>query len=158
MPTPSYIKKLRKSFGHGLLIAPAVNAIVRDRQGRVLICLRRDTNEWALPGGIVEPGESVLKAVHREVREETGISCRIHHLTGLYSSKHEIITYPNKDRLHVVVATFLCTTEHTKLQSQTDETTGAAFVSPAKAFQLLSTRYRRRMRDALSKKKSAQVT
>jgi 8-oxo-dGTP diphosphatase len=38
---------------------------------RVLLA-RNDRNEWELPGGRPEPGESEAEAVVREVREETG--------------------------------------------------------------------------------------
>ena len=158
MPLSTYIKKLRRYVGHDLLIVPAVNAIVRDRRDRILVCRRKDTNEWALPGGIVEPSESILKTVRREVYEETGVTCRIIRLTGVYSGKTEVITYPNKDRLHVVVTVFLCKASSIRLRIQTEETAGAKFVLPSYAFRVLATRYSQRLYDALSKKKSAQVT
>lgn len=158
MPTPAYIKKLRRHIGHKMLIVPAVNAVVCDHRGRVLVCRRKDTGEWALPGGLVEPGESILKTVLREVREETGITCRVTRLTGVYSGKTEIITYPNKDRVHAVVTVFLCSTNSTRLKIQIEEITGTEFVSPSRALLILASRYSQRLFDALSKKKSAHVT
>ena len=54
-------------------------------EGRILLVLR--ANEpgkglWALPGGVVEYGETVEDAVVREVLEETGIKIRVEGLAG----------------------------------------------------------------------------
>jgi ADP-ribose pyrophosphatase YjhB (NUDIX family) len=51
-------------------IVPAVSAIVTDDQDRILLIRRTDNNYWSIPGGQVEPGESLPQAVTREVAEE----------------------------------------------------------------------------------------
>jgi 8-oxo-dGTP pyrophosphatase MutT (NUDIX family) len=48
--------------------------LVRDDAGRVLLCQLTYKNDWDLPGGVVEVGESPHLAVAREVREELGLS------------------------------------------------------------------------------------
>jgi ADP-ribose pyrophosphatase YjhB (NUDIX family) len=56
-----------------------VSAIVTDAAGRVLLVRRSHAPEagrWALPGGKVEPGETLADAVIREVVEETGLAVR----------------------------------------------------------------------------------
>jgi len=40
---------------------------------------------WCVPGGRVEFGETVEEAVHREVKEETGLDVEIERMTGIYS-------------------------------------------------------------------------
>lgn len=53
----------------------AAYAVVTSERGALLCQLSSRTNSegrWALPGGGVDPGESPLDAVHREVWEETG--------------------------------------------------------------------------------------
>lgn len=56
-----------------------VRAIIRDRDGRVLLLRRPDGDMggggWCLPGGKVDIGETVEEAVRREVREETALVC-----------------------------------------------------------------------------------
>jgi 8-oxo-dGTP diphosphatase len=54
-----------------------VGAALHDRSGRVLL-LHRTAGDfmgglWELPSGGVAPGEDLLDALHREVKEETGL-------------------------------------------------------------------------------------
>jgi 8-oxo-dGTP pyrophosphatase MutT (NUDIX family) len=48
--------------------------LVRDRDRRVLLCRLTYKQDWDLPGGVVEVGESPQLAVSREVREELALS------------------------------------------------------------------------------------
>ena len=47
--------------------------LVRDAEGRVLLCRLTYKNDWDLPGGVVEVNESPREAVSREVEEELGL-------------------------------------------------------------------------------------
>src|SRR4051794_6012251 len=47
--------------------------LVRDLDGRVLICQLTYKRDWDLPGGVVEVGESPRLAAAREVREELAL-------------------------------------------------------------------------------------
>lgn len=58
----------------------AVGAVVVDAAGRVLLVRRGrppSAGEWSLPGGHVEPGESLEAAIAREVLEETAVPARV---------------------------------------------------------------------------------
>lgn len=52
-----------------------VGALIVGPDGRVLLIRTHKWGDrWGVPGGKVDWGESLLDAVHREVREETGLS------------------------------------------------------------------------------------
>jgi len=50
-----------------MVIRPGVSAIILTGEG-LLLQRRSDNRLWGLPGGGVEPGESVTQALVREVR------------------------------------------------------------------------------------------
>jgi ADP-ribose pyrophosphatase YjhB (NUDIX family) len=58
----------------------AVGAFVFDAEGRVLLVERaKDPGKglWTVPGGRLEPRETLAQAVAREVREETGLVAEV---------------------------------------------------------------------------------
>ncbi len=59
-----------------------------DRPGRpvVLIERRYPPPGWALPGGFIDPGETVAAAAIREAREETSLEVTLDALLGVYSA------------------------------------------------------------------------
>jgi ADP-ribose pyrophosphatase YjhB (NUDIX family) len=73
-----------------------VAIVIRDEQGRILLERRIDCGLWGLPGGRIEPGESISETVIREAREETGLNVEVIRLLGVYSEANErIILYPD---------------------------------------------------------------
>jgi ADP-ribose pyrophosphatase YjhB (NUDIX family) len=74
-------------------IVPSVTAIVVNDAGQLLLVHKTDNGLWALPGGGVDPGESVSDAVVREVKEETGLNVEVRDLSGVYSNPHHVMAY-----------------------------------------------------------------
>src|SRR5512138_2877304 len=62
-----------------------VDIIVESDRGIVLVRRRHPPLGWALPGGFVDPGESVAQAARREAKEETGLDVEVLELLGVYS-------------------------------------------------------------------------
>jgi len=63
----------------------AVAAIAFDERGRVLLVRRGDPPDqdvWSVPGGRLEPGETVVAAVAREMAEETGLLVEVRELVA----------------------------------------------------------------------------
>lgn len=59
----------------------SARAVVKDSQNRVLLLREASTNpdgtnpgRWGVPGGRLEPGETAVQALLREVAEETGLA------------------------------------------------------------------------------------
>lgn len=78
------------------LVRVGVGVIVQNSSGQILLEKRSDCGWWGLPGGRIEPGESVIQAALREVKEETGLEVEIIQLLGVYSDPvGRIVTFPD---------------------------------------------------------------
>lgn len=124
---------------------------------RVLLTQRSDNELWCLPGGGVDPGESVAEACIREVWEETGLSVRIKRLLGVYSDPNLVIEYRDGNRFQIVALNFevLVTGGTPGISS---ETTAVGFYSAAEieGLELLSN-HRQRIADAFAAQAEAFV-
>ena len=105
----SYISDLRKKVGHDRIIMVGATAWVENEKGEVLMQLRSDTNDWSLPGGSTEMGETVEEAVKRELLEETGLVSEGAELIGIFSGKEYFYTYPNGDKVDTLIILFRMT-------------------------------------------------
>jgi ADP-ribose pyrophosphatase YjhB (NUDIX family) len=74
-------------------IVPAVSVVVTNDASEILLIRRTDNDNWALPGGAVDIGESLPQAAIRETREETGVDCEITGLSGIYTDPGHVILY-----------------------------------------------------------------
>ncbi len=73
----------------------AVAGLVINTHGEWLVVKKKYgglKGKWSLPAGFVDEGETADEAVIREVKEETGLTCRVDQLLGVRTGviKHEI--------------------------------------------------------------------
>lgn len=105
----SYISELRADVGTRPLILPGAAAIVVDADGRILLLERADTGGWGLPGGFMDPGESLEETARREVMEEVGLEVDELALMNVFSGPEQYYQYPNGDQVFNVTAVYTAT-------------------------------------------------
>jgi ADP-ribose pyrophosphatase YjhB (NUDIX family) len=74
-------------------LVPSVNVVVVNDAGDVLMIRRSDNDNWAVPGGAIDLGESLVQAAVRETREESGIECQITGIVGIYTDPKHVLLY-----------------------------------------------------------------
>jgi 8-oxo-dGTP diphosphatase len=98
-PQPRDVFALFREATRHVLRHPVVGvaAAARTEDGRWVLIRRRDTGEWALPGGTLEWGETLGVAIARELSEEAGVD-----VTGP-TELFNVYSKPERDyRFHAV--------------------------------------------------------
>ena len=110
----------------GELAISCVGVLFDPDKTKVLLVRRTDNQQWCLPGGFMQAGETIAEACEREVWEETGLTVRTNRFIGIYSNPNILATYDDGNKFHVVVA--VCEVEILKGELATsEETTQANF-------------------------------
>ena len=74
-------------------MVPSANVVVANSSGEILMIRRSDNDNWAVPGGAMDLGESMPDAAIRETLEETGVQVEITGLIGIYTDPRHVILY-----------------------------------------------------------------
>jgi 8-oxo-dGTP diphosphatase len=128
-----------------------VDAVVLDIRGKVALIRRGHppfAGRLALPGGFVDVGETIERAVAREVEEETGMGIRIARVVGIYSD-------PRRDsRFHTVSVAFLCRKTAGRMKAG-DDAAAVAWYDVAEALRSpLAFDHRKILKDAIEANRS----
>ena len=75
-------------------------------EDKIMLIKRSDNGLWAVPGGLVEVGETLAEAAIRELWEETGISAQAKKLIGIFDSR----LCHSKTKAHLFHVIFLAET------------------------------------------------
>lgn len=101
----NYIQFMRNFIGHETLITIGCGVII-EKEHQILLQHRLDVDNWCIPGGLMELGETFQQTAIREVFEETGLEVYNLELFGIYSGKDCFVEYPNKDKAYSVQIIF----------------------------------------------------
>ncbi len=120
---------LRSRIGSAPLVLPGATALIRDERGRILLIRRIDSGRWALPGGLLELGESLAGTVIRETEEETGLRIEPIRVRGVFGG-HRVV-FPGGDILYPISTWFECEIRSGSIRPDGRESDRAEFHDPA---------------------------
>ncbi len=87
-------------------IVTSVVAVIVDADEQVLLTkrnVRPFKDLWVMPGGKIDLGEAIMKALHREVMEEVGLEVEVEDLIDVF----EHLT-PGDENDHFIILYYLC--------------------------------------------------
>ncbi|MEW5774325.1 MAG: NUDIX domain-containing protein [Thermodesulfobacteriota bacterium] len=116
----------------GTTVRCGVGVIMLSSDGLILLERRSDNGMWSLPGGAINPGESVAEAALREVMEETGLVVDITGLVGVYSrvTDGRMVVYPDNGDRRQLVDVVLVARQASGLLRMSPESTDLRFFPP----------------------------
>jgi ADP-ribose pyrophosphatase YjhB (NUDIX family) len=102
-----YVQEIRALIGHRPLILASAEVLILDHENRLLLQRRADNGLWAIPGGMMEPGETFEETAHREICEEVGLELGVLELFTVLSGPDFYYQYPNGDEVYNVTVVYI---------------------------------------------------
>ena len=112
----------------GVLRVGASAIIFDESREKVLLTKRTDNGRWCIPGGGMDPGESVEEACVREVYEETGLHVETTRLVGVYTNPGMVVEYADGNVIQPVAISFEAVVTGGEM-GLSDETTDVGYFS-----------------------------
>jgi ADP-ribose pyrophosphatase YjhB (NUDIX family) len=124
-------KSTKNNFPRGLEI---VTGAIMQKDGKILLAKSpKWSNKWTLPGGHIEPGESIMEAAKREAEEETGLRLKFVKILAF----GELINPKDFHRpAHFVFFACIFDVLGGELKLQEDELSESKWVTPQEALEL----------------------
>jgi len=110
------------------------SAIIENPEGKILLVKSpKWHNRWTMPGGHIEPGETIDEALLREAEEEVGLSLKSEGIIAY----GELIGPPDFHRpAHFVYFDIFCKTEDSNIKLDNEELTEYKWVTPQEALEM----------------------
>jgi 8-oxo-dGTP pyrophosphatase MutT (NUDIX family) len=107
-----------------------------ERDGCLLMEKRSDSDRWAIIGGAMHAEESLLEALVREVKEETGLTVISSHLMGTFSDPSRIIAFQDGRIKRIVTVAYRVEVEHYETLAISEESIELKFIPALELLQL----------------------
>jgi len=110
------------------------SAIIENSEGKILLVKSpKWHNKWTMPGGHIEPGETIDEALLREAEEEVGLSLKSEGIIAY----GELIDPPDFHRpAHFIYFDIFCKTENNNIKLDNKELTEYKWVTPQEALEM----------------------
>jgi 8-oxo-dGTP diphosphatase len=108
-------------------IVTSVVAVIIDDEQRVLLTRRNVApfkDMWVMPGGKIDLGEPILRALHREVREEVGLEVEVGGLVDVFEHLS-----PGEENDHFIILYYRCRPLYCEIRHNQTEVAEARWVA-----------------------------
>ncbi len=125
---------------------PTVGALISNSEGKILLCKSpKWFDNYTLPGGHIELGESMTEAVKREVKEEVGLDVEVEQMLLMQEAIYAKEFYKKR---HFIFVDFACIAKNDQVKLDQTEILDCVWVYPGAAYNLKLDSFTRKTIDA----------
>src|SRR5215831_16357990 len=132
--TASHQQPTQKTSDSQIYPEPTVGALIANSEGKILLARSHKWfDNYTLPGGHIEVGETMVEAVIREVKEEVGLDVDVEEMLLMQEAIFAREFYKRK---HFIFIDFACKAKNEKVKLDENEIQDYIWVYPGAAYNL----------------------